>query len=236
MAKTPKKQKQQKQKQRVPPAEPSDPLTAAKRGRRLPALATALHVKRAGKQVGPKKRLGKTSRKLRLLAAEPSGAFPPVSSQNQPPQLATAIVAESAGKRGANPPKKRKQRAPRSKLALPSNPAISAVHEDRLARLDGAIHAVRSGERVSPRVARLLAAGVPKMAQKVVEEAAEVAIDAVRGERTAFVNESADLLYNLVVLWSALGVTPAEIWAEMDRREAMLGMAEKLPKADETAE
>ncbi len=228
MAKTPKKQKQ-----RLAPAEPSDPFTAAKQGRRLPVLATALHVKRAGKQVGPKKRLGKAPRKRRLPAAEPSGTVPPVSSQNQPPPLTTAVVAESAGKRGINPPKKRKQRAPRSKLALPSGPA---VHEDRLARLDGAIHAVRSGARVSPRVARLLAAGVPKMAQKVVEEAAEVAIDAVRGERAAFVNESADLLYNLVVLWSALGVTPGEIWAEMDRREAMLGMAEKLPKADGTAE
>ena len=68
------------------------------------------------------------------------------------------------------------------------------------------------------------------MAQKVVEEAAEAAIDAVRGARLGVINESADLLFNLVVLWSAVDVTPADIWAEMDRREATLGLAEKLAK------
>ena len=73
------------------------------------------------------------------------------------------------------------------------------------------------------------------MAQKLVEEAAETAIEAVRGQRSTFVNESADLLYNLVVLWSGRGVAPAEGWAEMDRREATLGLAEKLPKTDDTA-
>jgi phosphoribosyl-ATP pyrophosphohydrolase len=68
------------------------------------------------------------------------------------------------------------------------------------------------------------------MAQKVIEEAAEVAIDAVRGERGAVVAESVDLLYNLVALWSALDVMPDDVWAEMDRRERLLGMVEKLPK------
>ena len=82
----------------------------------------------------------------------------------------------------------------------------------------------------SPRTAKFLALGVPKMAQKLVEEAAEVAIDAVRGKRLVVFGESVDLFYKLVVLWFALGIEPAEIWAEMDRREAMLGMAEKLPK------
>lgn len=69
------------------------------------------------------------------------------------------------------------------------------------------------------------------MAKKVAEEAIEVAIDAVRGETDAVVRESADLLYNLAVLWAAAGVRPEDVWAEMDRRERMLGIAEKLPKA-----
>jgi hypothetical protein len=43
------------------------------------------------------------------------------------------------------------------------------------------------------------------MAQKLAEEATEVVIEAVRGERSAVVNESVDLLYDLVVLWSELG-------------------------------
>ena len=104
---------------------------------------------------------------------------------------------------------------------------------DRLERLWSAIQQVRDGQRESPRTARLLAAGPPKLAQKVVEEAAEVAIEAVTGKREALVNESVDLLYNLVALWNGLGVAPATIWAEMDRREATLGMAEKLPKTED---
>jgi phosphoribosyl-ATP pyrophosphohydrolase len=44
------------------------------------------------------------------------------------------------------------------------------------------------------------------------------------------VRESADLLYNLVVLWVASGVHPKDVWMEMTRRERLLGIAEKLPK------
>ena len=68
------------------------------------------------------------------------------------------------------------------------------------------------------------------MAQKVVEEAAEVAIDAVRLQRLAVINESVDLLYNLIVLWHELGISLTEVAAEMDRREGVMGMIEKLPK------
>ena len=50
------------------------------------------------------------------------------------------------------------------------------------------------------------------------------------GATSAVINESVDLLYNLVVLWSELWITDSEVWAEMDRRQALLGMAEKLPK------
>jgi phosphoribosyl-ATP pyrophosphohydrolase len=45
------------------------------------------------------------------------------------------------------------------------------------------------------------------------------------------VRESADLLYNLTVLWASAGVRPDDVWREMERREHMLGIAEKLPKA-----
>ena len=71
------------------------------------------------------------------------------------------------------------------------------------------------------------------MAQKVAEEATEVVIEAVRGRRTAVIKESVDLIYNLAVLWSELGIAASEVWAEMDRRQALLGMAEKLPKDSE---
>jgi len=56
-------------------------------------------------------------------------------------------------------------------------------------------------------------------------------IDAVNGNRDAVVRESADLLYNLTVLWASAGVHPEDVWREMERREHMLGIAEKLPKS-----
>ena len=68
------------------------------------------------------------------------------------------------------------------------------------------------------------------MAKKLAEEAIEVVIDAMAGEREAVIRESADLLYNLVVLWSEAGVAPQDVWAEMERRERLFGLAEKLPK------
>ena len=129
----------------------------------------------------------------------------------------------------AKPAKSRKHIRPKP-VATTARPPL----EDRLARLARTVEAVRAGQHSSPRTAKLLSGGIPKMAQKLVEEAAETAIDAVRGERAGLVNESADLLYNLVVLWSACDVAPAEIWAEMDRREQLLGMAEKLSKPDES--
>jgi phosphoribosyl-ATP pyrophosphohydrolase len=69
------------------------------------------------------------------------------------------------------------------------------------------------------------------MAKKLAEEAVEVVIDAMHGQPEAVARESADLLYNLVVLWVHAGVRPEDVWAEMRRREAMFGIAEKVPKA-----
>ena len=84
---------------------------------------------------------------------------------------------------------------------------------------------MRAGARISPRTSKLFAAGAPKMAQKVIEEAAEAAIEAIRGDRAALISESVDLLYNLSTLWVELGVSTDEICSEMDRREKTLGMA-----------
>jgi phosphoribosyl-ATP pyrophosphohydrolase len=69
------------------------------------------------------------------------------------------------------------------------------------------------------------------MAKKVAEEAIEVAIDSVNGEAEAVIRESADLFYNLAVLWAASGVRPVDVWQEMERREHLLGIAEKMPKS-----
>lgn len=68
------------------------------------------------------------------------------------------------------------------------------------------------------------------MAKKLAEEAVEVVIDAMHGHSDAVVRESADLIYNLVVLWVAAGVEPQDVWDEMARREQLMGIAEKMPK------
>ena len=101
---------------------------------------------------------------------------------------------------------------------------------DSVDRLYAAVLAARSADPASSRTARLLRAGRAKMAKKLAEEAVEVIIDAMHGSRDAVVRESADLLYNLVVLWVASGVHPKDVWTEMERRERLLGIAEKLPK------
>jgi phosphoribosyl-ATP pyrophosphohydrolase len=90
-------------------------------------------------------------------------------------------------------------------------------------------HRVREAE--GSRTAKLFRDGMTKMAKKMAEEAVEVALDAVQGNREAVIRESADLLYNLSVLWVQADIRPQDIWAELRRREEMMGIAEKLPKS-----
>jgi len=101
---------------------------------------------------------------------------------------------------------------------------------DSLERLYQAVLAARDLDPATSRTARLFQRGSGKMAKKLAEEAIEVVIDAVNGNREAVIRESADLLYNLTVLWASAGVRPEDVWAEMRRRENLLGIAEKLPK------
>jgi phosphoribosyl-ATP pyrophosphohydrolase len=100
-------------------------------------------------------------------------------------------------------------------------------------RLHAAVLSQGSDGSRFPRTAKLLLSGKTHIAKKLAEEAVEVALDCVQGDRAAVVLESADLIYHLVVLWAAMGVWPAEVWEEMGRREQMMGLAEKLPKSTE---
>ena len=102
---------------------------------------------------------------------------------------------------------------------------------DSLERLYQAVIAAKDLDPATSRTARLFQRGPSKMAKKLAEEAIEVVIDAVNGKTDAVVRESADLLYNLTVLWASAGVKPEDVWREMERREDMLGIAEKLPKS-----
>ena len=54
--------------------------------------------------------------------------------------------------------------------------------------------------------------GMNKIAQKVSEETAETIIEAIQGKKKLAVQESCDLLYHLIAMWSKLGIDPSEIW------------------------
>jgi phosphoribosyl-ATP pyrophosphohydrolase len=107
---------------------------------------------------------------------------------------------------------------------------IVTVMTDSIDRLYQAVVAAKSADPESSRTARLMHSGRSKMAKKLAEEAVEVVIDALDGNSGAVVKESADLVYNLVALWAEVGIEPREVWAEMERRERLFGIAEKLPK------
>ena len=68
--------------------------------------------------------------------------------------------------------------------------------------------------------ARLAAAGTRRIAQKVGEEAIEVALAATVGEREEIINEAADLVYHLVVLLNERGIGLADVAAQLERRHA----------------
>ena len=101
---------------------------------------------------------------------------------------------------------------------------------DSLDRLYDQVIAAKTADPALSRTAKLMRSGRAKIAKKLAEEAIEVVIDAINGERDAVVRESADLLYNLVVLWAEAGVRPQDVWDEMARRERLFGLAEKVPK------
>ncbi|MGO4673243.1 phosphoribosyl-ATP diphosphatase [Bosea sp. 2YAB26] len=101
---------------------------------------------------------------------------------------------------------------------------------DSVFKLHTAVLAARTRDPAFSRTAKLIGEGLPKMAKKLAEEAVEVGLEAVQADRERVILESADLIYNLVVLWSEIGIAPADVWREMDRREQLYGIAEKLPK------
>jgi phosphoribosyl-ATP pyrophosphohydrolase len=75
--------------------------------------------------------------------------------------------------------------------------------------------------------ARLFAKGTQKIAQKLGEEAIEVAIAAVSESQERLIRESADVLYHLLVLWAAKGIKPPLVWEELENRFGTSGLAVK---------
>lgn len=85
----------------------------------------------------------------------------------------------------------------------------------------------KSADPATSYTARLYAKGIHKIAQKVGEEAVETTVAAVAESNERLARESADLLYHLLVLWSAKGLSPADVWSELEKRFGTSGTAIK---------
>jgi phosphoribosyl-ATP pyrophosphohydrolase len=101
-----------------------------------------------------------------------------------------------------------------------------------LERLEATIAARRAADPGSSYVASLFGKGLPKIAQKVGEEATETVIAALSGSDEELVGEAADLLFHLAVLLAAKGLTLDQVLAELDRREGTSGITEKASRSE----
>ncbi|WP_071795741.1 phosphoribosyl-ATP diphosphatase [Natronohydrobacter thiooxidans] len=99
-----------------------------------------------------------------------------------------------------------------------------------LIRLAATIAARQGADPESSWTAKLLAKGPEKCAEKFGEEAIEAVIEAVKGDPERLTSEAADVIYHLLVMCAARGVTLTEIEAELARREGVSGVAEKAAR------
>lgn len=107
---------------------------------------------------------------------------------------------------------------------------------NQFAYLDQLVAIIASRQNADPKmshIAKMLKKGPAKIAKKVGEEAVEVAIASTQHDATQIIYESADLLFHLLLLWKAHGIAPEVVMRELERRQAMSGIAEKASRSEE---
>jgi phosphoribosyl-ATP pyrophosphohydrolase len=102
-----------------------------------------------------------------------------------------------------------------------------------LADLEKIVAARAAADPAESWTAKLAAAGMPKAAKKLGEEAVETVIAATSQGRGELVGESADLLYHLLVVLRIGNIPLNEVMAELQRRTAQSGLAEKAGRPAE---
>ena len=65
------------------------------------------------------------------------------------------------------------------------------------------------------------------LGKKIGEESSELIIDFIKKNKDGVVNESADLIYHLLVLWVSIGIDPRDVWEELSNRKSKSGFEEK---------
>ena len=100
--------------------------------------------------------------------------------------------------------------------------------------LDQLANVIYSRKNADPEIsytAQLLNDGISEIARKVGEEAVECVVSSFSSKKKELIDESADLLYHLLVLWTANEISPHEVWNEISRREGVSGILEKAGRA-----
>jgi phosphoribosyl-ATP pyrophosphohydrolase len=101
---------------------------------------------------------------------------------------------------------------------------------EALERIAAAINEHKGGDPATSYVAKLFQQGDDAMLKKIGEEATEVVLAAKAGERLALVREVTDLWFHCMIVLARHGLGPADVLAEMQRREGISGIDEKAAR------
>lgn len=101
---------------------------------------------------------------------------------------------------------------------------------DILDRLFATIESRKGSEPHESYTASLLASAPEKPVRKLAEETTELVIEAMRDDKAAMVQESADLLYHLLVVWAGANIDPRDVYAALEARQSQSGHEEKASR------
>jgi len=113
---------------------------------------------------------------------------------------------------------------------------MTTSSDDTLARLAAVIEARKGGDPDKSYVARPFAKGNDAILKKIGEEATETVMACKDGNRTQIVYEVADLWFHSMLALSAFGLEPADVLAELRRREGLSGLEEFAARKARTRE
>ena len=101
--------------------------------------------------------------------------------------------------------------------------------------LDELFDTIKSKRTANPEksyCAKMFKKGRKKIAQKVGEEAVETVIEAAGNNKKEAIEESADLLFHLLLLWVEMGIKPERVMAELEKRKDISGIEEKKKRKE----
>ena len=102
---------------------------------------------------------------------------------------------------------------------------------ETLERIAATIEQRKAGDPAKSYVARLLTEGEDAVLKKIGEEATETVLAAKGGDKLHLVRETADLWFHCMIMLARYGLGPADVLAELHRREGISGVDEKAGRA-----